>query len=151
MATTDYASQAMARELYQELKFRMAALASPVTVTLSEDNSNAPLILLGTPSVAGSQGGTIRIKPMDWPNIQTSVGLAQPVYGPHDAEFVYENIAGNTVPFLFGVWAVLTKRGCNSKLYRCAAATAPTYTQMVAGNLQYSYQPDPAFGFKGST
>lgn len=150
MAITDYKSQAMARELYQELKSRLATLASPVTVTLSEDNSSAPLILLGTPSVAGSQGGTIRIKPIEWPNVQTSVGLSQPVYGPHDTEFVYENIAGNTVPFLLAVQLTCGKRGTNFKVYRTASSTAPTYTQMIAANLQATYQPDAAFGFIGS-
>lgn len=148
----DTKSEALARELYQELKLRLGSIATPVTViNQSTDTSNNPLILLGpNPSVAGSQGGTVRVRPIDWPLVTNSVGLPQQVYGPHAIDFVYENIGANTLAFIMNVVMTVAKRGTIVNVYRCAAATAPDYTQFVSGNLQVVYQPATAQGFIGA-
>lgn len=143
MATPDYSSMARARDLQNELATRCARFGTPLPVTAGQDASGNPLVIVGTVSAPGGAGFTIRLRPIDWPLVQTAVGIAQPVYSPHVTEIAYEaGIAADTVEAITTIAMACAKRGTRIAIYQSSNGTAADYTQMIPTKLVCTYLPD---------
>lgn len=151
MAINDYKSVAQMRQLKGIYDITVAPSES-ITITESSDVDGLPLLLIGNPSVAGAKAATIRIRPLVWPVVQTSIpGIAQPVYTPHLCEMIYENILDNTAKFLLKLQIPMAKLGMRMVVYRTAAATAPLVTNMTEANKQFSDDADIYNRIMGNT
>lgn len=146
----DYKSVAQIRQLLTILNYTLAN--ESVTITESQDPDGYPLILVGDVAAAGVKAATIRIRPITWPVVQTSIpGISQPVYTPHLVEMVYENIAANTARFLLKLQVPMAKLGMRMVVYRTAAATAPVVSTMTEANKQFSDDADIYNKIMGNT
>lgn len=146
----DYKSVAQIRQLLTILNYTLAN--ESVTITESQDSDGYPLILVGDVAAAGVKAATIRIRPITWPVVQTSIpGISQPVYTPHLVEMVYENIAANTARFLLKLQVPMAKLGMRMVVYRTAAATAPVVGTMTEANKQFSDDADIYNKIMGNT
>ncbi len=135
MSTTQKAYQ-MATNLQEELKLRLARLATAVTVgNVTFDSDQAPLIQVGTGSV-GAAGGLIKIAPLSgWDLSLNSIGLSTPVVAQHEISYVDEaSVAGNTPELVANILFALARQGCRFQRYQCANGTAPDAAQLIAGN-----------------
>lgn len=151
MAINDYKSVAQMRQLKGIYDITVAP-SEAVTITESSDGDGLPLLLIGDPTAAGVKAATIRIRPLVWPVVQTSIpGIAQPVYTPHLCEMVYENIALNTAKFLLKLQIPMAKLGMRMVVYRTNAATAPIAATMVEANKQFSDDADIYNRIMGNT
>ncbi len=140
-----YKAQAIANELGDKLKQRMAAALAPVA---SFDTDGYPLLTLG----AGAPGGAnfvIKVAAVAWTLPQDVLGLAQNVFTPHTISIVTEaDPAGGsgadptTRAQLLPVIAQCLSMGCQTDWYESANGVAPTAGAIVAGNLKATYQPD---------
>ncbi len=143
MPAPDHASVARARDIAQELRLRFARVATPLAISQSQDTNGNPLIVVGSVAAAGTAGFTIRFRPIDWPNVQTSIGLAQPVYGPHVTEVVWEaGISLDTIEDIAQLLLTLGKRGTRMAIYSSPNGTAADFTQLIPANLVTEYLPD---------
>lgn len=150
--TIDKKSISWARELQNKLSILAATFATPLATYSDVDASGNPLIGVGlaNPPVAGNTGALIRIRPIDWPLEQTSVGLPQPVYTPHLAEIIYEaGIAGNTVEVLDNIKKAVFELGITTAIYVTTLGTPAVYTNMVAGNLKATIRASLQYGMIG--
>jgi len=146
----DYKSVAQIRQLLTILNYTLAN--ESVTITESQDPDGYPLILVGDVAAAGVKAATIRIRPITWPVVQTSIpGISQPVYTPHLVEMVYENIAANTARFLLKLQVPMAKLGMRMVVYRTAATTAPVISTMTEANKQFSDDADIYNKIMGNT
>lgn len=148
----DKKSHSWARDLQNRLAVLAATFATPLSVYGDVDASGNPLIGVGlaNPPVAGNTGVLIRISPKDWPLIQTSVGLPQPVYGPHVAEIIYEaGVVGNTVEVIAQCEAALLALGMDTKIYVTTGGTPATYANMTTANLKTTIRASLQYGMVG--
>lgn len=151
MSIYDYKSIAQIRALKSIYDITVAQ-SEAITITESSDADGLPTLLIGDPSVAGIKAATVRVRPLVWPVVQTSIpGIAQPVYSPHLVEMVYENIAANTAKFLLKLQIPMAKIGMRMVVYRTAAATAPAVTTMIEANKQFSDDADIYNKLMGNT
>ncbi len=151
MALPDYASTSRARELANQLKVRAARFATPLAVTESQDTSGNPLVIVGVVSAAAGAGATIRLRQIDWPLVQDSIGLPQKVYGPHVSELVYEaGVAADTVEMISTLEMALAQLGTRVDIYQSPNGTAADYTQFLPANLKCTFAPSLYFGMTGS-
>lgn len=151
MAIYDYKSLAQIRALKGIYDITVAQSES-VTITESSDADGLPTLLIGDPSAAGVKAATVRIRPLVWPVVQTSIpGIAQPVYTPHLCEMVYENIAANTAKFLLKLQIPMAKIGMRMVVYKTTAGTAPIVSTMIEANKQFSDDADIYNKIMGNT
>jgi hypothetical protein len=149
LSIADYKSIALATYLEQELKLILKS--ESVAFAEAEDLSGYPLINIGDLSTAGNKSAVIRIRPISWTGVETSIpGVAQPVYGPHTIEMVYENVNANTAAFIAKIELLLPKRGTNVSIYRTAAATKASVAGMIPANLLASIDIEPYQGLVGN-
>jgi len=151
--SVDKKSHSWARELQNKLSILAATFATPLATYGDVDTNGNPLVGVGVanPPVAGGTGALIRIKPIDWPLTQTSVGLPQPVYNPHLVEVIYEaGIAGNTVEVLDNIKKACFELGANVAIYVTTNGTAPTYANMTSTYLKATIRASLQYGMVGS-
>lgn len=138
MATTKKAL-VMADELLAELRIRLSALTS----TLSYDTDLSPLIQCGAAS-AGSPGACIKVMPIEWPLVKTSLGLTQEVYTPHVIRVAFEanyaatndNIADvNTWAHMLPIIGACLAKGAKVEVYVETNGTRPTASTFAAAKL----------------
>ena len=150
--TVDKKSHSWARELQNKLSILAATFATPLSTYSDVDANGNPLIGVGlaNPPVAGNTGALIRIRPIEWPLAQTSVGLPQPVYTPHLAEIIYEaGVVGNTVEVLDNIKKAVFDLGMNVAIYVTTGGTAATYANMTSGNLKATIRASLQYGMVG--
>lgn len=147
MATTKKAL-AMADEIVSELKQRQTAL----TVTLSFDSDQNPLVKLGT-GTAGQKNALIKVMPIDWPLAKDVLGLAEVVFTPHKVLVAFEanNAAGagadvNDWATLLVALGVALSRGARLEVYESANGDSPDADDLIAGNLKASFEPSMQYG-----
>ncbi|NDD54170.1 hypothetical protein EBZ39_09885 [bacterium] len=140
---------ALAQSLADSLKRRLT-----LAVTLSFDADQNPLIRVGT-GVAGTDGGLIKVSPIDWPLAKDVLGLDSPVYTPHVIKVCFEAakaIAGPAIsnPVTWktrlALLAEAAVRGTRLEVFESDADSAPASSDMVAGKLRAAQEASPEYG-----
>lgn len=136
-----YKAQELASEIVDRLKQRFASL----TVTLSSDTDQYPLISVGA-LTAGSQSFVIKIAPVDWSQAVDIFGNAAEAFGPHRAQVVLETSTIANVPLLTGANVLLMLGeaalwGTSLELYLTANGTPPSSAGIASANLKQTFYP----------
>jgi hypothetical protein len=95
MATT-YKSQAIAHELADRLKKRLAFLTSTITLKEGVDSSGNPTISIDDGTAATTEKNVfIRVQPIDWALATDILGLSANEYAPHVCQVATEAVTTN--------------------------------------------------------
>ena len=146
--STNAKVQNLAIYLQQELLQRLGKLSTAVTVAdITFDTDQNPLIKLGT-GIAGAAGGMVKVAPLNWPLSQNIIGQQAPNYGSQSViQYAREaSVAANTMELQAAINLVVGNRGTQVEFYECTNGVVPDQSQIIAGNLKYTYQPSTQWG-----
>lgn len=148
MATTQKALSIMAY-IAEELKLRLPSLAQ----TEGFDSDQSPTLLVGA-AAAGSAGGFIKVRPINWPEAKDVLGNTAIHYGPHVVQLVTEaNPAGgagadiNTAAQLGTLLGVCIERGCRFEWYEETNGAAVGAADITGAKLKLTFDPSVRWGF----
>jgi len=140
---TSYKAIELAHQIASNLKLRLPAL----TITEGFDTDESPTIQVGA-GTAGSAGGFIKVRPVDWPLAKDSLGLTAPTYVPSVIQIGLEaNPAGagadiNDWATLMALIGEAVWHNATVEIFNSANGTAPTAATLVAANLQATFDSE---------
>jgi hypothetical protein len=152
-----YVNIAQARAVANELTFRLATLAVPLSVTNAFDANNLPLLTIAPSSgaawTAGQQYAIVQFNLV--PSINSDVlGLTQTVYTPMLIQIVVEgNTAGTGSPFPttsdfnsvlsfateLAIMGTLLRVGASVQVYNSGHGVQPVIASIIAANLKATF------------
>ena len=146
MAST-YKAQAIARKLHDSLQLRLQT-ATYFVNDISFDTDGSPFFTIndGTPA-SHEKNWILKVAPVSWPLAKDILGNSAIQYTPHAVQIAWEAGAASN----FGDFAAMdvmkvlgesTLQGCRVELYMRTAGTAVAITDITAGNLQGTFEPN---------
>lgn len=140
-------SQALAHDIADELKKRLAFLSTTILLTEGADSNGDATISISDATPATTEKNVfIRVKALDWNLGTNAVGLTAEVFSPSIVQIATEAVATNgtflSPDDLFQLLGTCLSRGARTEWWQETNGTVPTVTTFnTAAKLKSTWNP----------